>query len=72
MNATFGLSSFILTWRFFSLFSDSICDPILKEELADKILSPESDNQKDMLIKMIQEGDYDLTLTFSSGGSDVL
>lgn len=53
-------------------FSDSICDPLLKDELADKILNPESDNQKDMLIKMIQEGDYDLALTFSSGGSDIL
>uniref|UniRef100_A0A1B0CSB2 Peptidase M14 domain-containing protein n=1 Tax=Lutzomyia longipalpis TaxID=7200 RepID=A0A1B0CSB2_LUTLO len=49
----------------------SICDPILKEELADKLLSPETDKKRDMLIKMLQDEKFDLAVTFTSGGSDV-
>jgi hypothetical protein len=45
---------------------------MLTEELADKILSPESDNQKEMLIRMLQEEKFDMALTFTSGGSNIL
>lgn len=50
----------------------SVCDPTVKEELADKLLSAETDHQKDMLLRMLQEEEYDLALNFAAGGNDVL
>ncbi|KAL9698071.1 hypothetical protein quinque_001512 [Culex quinquefasciatus] len=49
----------------------SVCDPTVKEELADKLLSAETDHQKDMLLRMLQEEEYDLALNFAAGGNDV-
>ncbi|XP_055606268.1 carboxypeptidase D-like [Uranotaenia lowii] len=49
----------------------SVCDPTVKEELADKLLSAETDKQKDMLLRMLQEEEYDLALNFAAGGNDV-
>ncbi|XP_058454656.1 carboxypeptidase D [Malaya genurostris] len=49
----------------------SICDPIVKDELADKLLSAETDHQKDMLLRMFQEEEYDLALNFAAGGNEV-
>ncbi|GAB0099272.1 Carboxypeptidase D [Sergentomyia squamirostris] len=48
----------------------TICDPNVKEELADKLLSPETDKKRDMLIKMLQNEKFDLAVTFTTGGSD--
>lgn len=50
----------------------SVCDPVVKEELADKLLSAETDHQKDMLLRMLQDEEYDLALNFAAGGNDVL
>ncbi|KXJ79140.1 hypothetical protein RP20_CCG002230 [Aedes albopictus] len=49
----------------------SVCDPVVKEELADKLLSAETDHQKDMLLRMLQDEEYDLALNFAAGGNDV-
>lgn len=48
-----------------------MCDPVVKEELADKLLSAETDHQKDMLLWMLQDEEYDLALNFAAGGNDV-
>lgn len=53
-----------------SLFRPNTCDISVKEELADRLLSPESDHHKDMFLRMLNESDYDLILTFSAGSSE--
>uniref|UniRef100_A0A2M4B9D9 Putative carboxypeptidase d n=1 Tax=Anopheles marajoara TaxID=58244 RepID=A0A2M4B9D9_9DIPT len=51
----------------------SLCNPTLHtDELADKLLSAETDHQKDMFLRMLKDEHYDLALTFSAGGHDVL
>lgn len=52
--------------------NQSVCDPFVQEELADKLLSAETDHQKDMLLRMLQDEEYDLALNFAAGGNDVL
>lgn len=54
-----------------SNYSDA-CDISSNDELIDRILSPESDRTKDIYIKMIQDGDYDLVLSFAAGGYNVV
>ncbi|XP_035900560.1 carboxypeptidase D isoform X2 [Anopheles stephensi] len=50
----------------------SVCNPTLhSDELADKLLNAETDNQKDMFLRMLKDEEYDLALTFSAGGHDV-
>lgn len=48
------------------------CDISSNDELIDKILSPESDRIKDIYLKMLQDGDFDLVLSFAAGGYDVV
>lgn len=48
-----------------------ICDPIAREELADRILSPENHSKKDLLMNMISNEQFHLILTFSAGGYEV-
>lgn len=52
------------------VFRPNSCDISVKEELADRLLSPESDRHKDMFLRMLNESDYDLILTFSAGSSE--
>ncbi len=52
--------------------SSTICDPTVKEELADILTNPENHPSKDLLFKMLQDEEFDLALSFSSGGSDVM
>lgn len=42
------------------------------DELADRILSPETDHNKQTFQKFIQDGHYDLVLSFATGGSDIV
>lgn len=49
----------------------NICDPVVKEELADRILSPESDPKKTLLLNMISDERFHLILTFSAGGYEI-
>lgn len=51
--------------------NSSICDPIIQNDLADRILSPESERKRDLLLRMFENNRYDLVLTFSAGGSDI-
>ncbi|XP_053693015.1 carboxypeptidase D [Sabethes cyaneus] len=51
--------------------NSSLCDPTVKEELGDKLLSAETDHEKDMLLRMFQDEEYDLALNFAAGGNDV-
>lgn len=53
-------------------FDRDACDISSNDELIDKILSPEYDKIKDIYLKMIQDGDFDLVLSFAAGGSDVV
>lgn len=46
----------------------NVCDPQVKEEFADRLLGPESDQKKSIFLNMLQTGRYDLVLTFSAGG----
>lgn len=48
-----------------------ICDPTAKEELADRILSPENDPKKALLMNMISNERFHLILTFSAGGYEI-
>lgn len=53
------------------LRNETICDPIVREEMADRILSPEADRKKDTFLSMIQDTRFDMILTFSAGGNDI-
>ncbi|XP_055374958.1 carboxypeptidase D isoform X3 [Condylostylus longicornis] len=49
----------------------SICDPEVENELAASIVSPESQPQRNLLLKMLDNEGFDLILSFSSGGSNI-
>lgn len=49
-----------------------VCDISSNDELADRILSPEYDKMKDVYLKMMQDGEFDLVLSFAAGGYDVV
>lgn len=51
--------------------NQTICDPIVRTELADHILSPETEHRKDVLLNYIHENQFDLALSFSAGGFGV-
>lgn len=51
--------------------NNHLCDPIAREEFADRLLSPENDKQKTLFLKMLETNRFDLVLTFSAGGSDL-
>lgn len=65
-----------LTESFESILSqynmnESICDPITREEFADRLLSPENSRKKTIFLKMLEATRFDLALTFSAGGFDL-
>lgn len=65
-----------LTENFESILSqynmnERICDPITREEFADRLLSPENNRKKSIFLKMLETNRFDLALTFSSGGFDL-
>lgn len=68
----FLLYFFLLILILCVFHSSSICNPTIKEELAEALTNPENNPTKDMLFKMLQEEEYDFALSFSSGGSDVM
>lgn len=51
--------------------NQSVCDPITREEFADRLLSPENDKKKSMFLSMLESNRFDLALTFSAGGFDI-
>lgn len=51
--------------------NQSICDPITREEFADRLLSPESDKRKALFLNMLETNRFDLALTFSAGGYEI-
>lgn len=51
--------------------NQSVCDPNVPNELADRILSPESERHKDVLLNFIHDNKFDMILTFSAGGTQV-
>ncbi|KAH8345094.1 hypothetical protein KR059_004901, partial [Drosophila kikkawai] len=57
----------------FAMYNDnsSVCDPVLGDELAERILSPETDQAKDMFLQFLHSENFDLMLTFGAGSSDL-
>lgn len=51
--------------------NEHICDPITREEFADRLLSPENNRKKSIFLKMLETTRFDLALTFSAGGFDL-
>lgn len=51
--------------------NQSLCDPITREEFADRLLSPEFDKKKSLFLNMLESNRFDLALTFSAGGFDI-
>lgn len=51
--------------------NQTICDPIVNEELADRILNPETEHRKDIFLNQIRQNQFDLILDFAAGGNDV-
>lgn len=49
----------------------NVCDPQVKEEFAERLLGPESDQKKSIFLNMLQTVQYDLVLSFSAGGYDI-
>lgn len=49
----------------------SVCDPITREEFADRLLSPEFDKKKSAFLNMLETTRFDLAITFSAGGFDI-
>ncbi|XP_017067490.1 carboxypeptidase D isoform X2 [Drosophila eugracilis] len=57
----------------FNMYNDnsSICDPVLGDELAERILNPETDQAKDMFLEFLRTERFDLMLTFGAGSSEL-
>ncbi|XP_017852349.1 carboxypeptidase D isoform X2 [Drosophila busckii] len=51
--------------------NNSICDPVLPDELADRLLSPETESSRDLFLEFLRSERFDLMLTLSAGSSDV-
>ncbi|XP_017489571.1 PREDICTED: carboxypeptidase D isoform X1 [Rhagoletis zephyria] len=52
--------------------NNSICDPELGNELADRMLSPESEKKRDLLLQFLESERFDLMLTFTAGSSELI
>ncbi|XP_055923216.1 carboxypeptidase D [Eupeodes corollae] len=50
----------------------TVCDPLVGNELAEKILDPKSDKRRDLFIEMIDREKFDLILSFSAGNYDLM
>nr|XP_036215281.1 carboxypeptidase D isoform X2 [Bactrocera oleae] len=51
--------------------NNSLCDPELGNELADRLLSPETEKKRDLLLQFLDSERFDLVLTFTAGNSDL-
>ncbi|XP_016971864.1 carboxypeptidase D isoform X1 [Drosophila rhopaloa] len=51
--------------------NSSVCDPVLGDELAERILNPETDQAKDMFLQFLRSEHFDLMLTFGAGSSEL-
>lgn len=51
--------------------NSNVCDPMNREEFADRLLSPETNKKKTLFLNMLETYQYDLALTFSAGGFDI-
>ncbi|EDW63034.2 carboxypeptidase D isoform X2 [Drosophila virilis] len=51
--------------------NNSVCDPMLPDELAERILSPETEPARDVLLQFLRSERFDLLLTFSAGSSEL-
>ncbi|XP_034139680.1 carboxypeptidase D isoform X2 [Drosophila guanche] len=51
--------------------NSSVCDPVLGDELAERLLSPEMEPGPKMLLQFLQSERFDLMLTFSAGSSEL-
>ncbi|EDX00791.1 carboxypeptidase D isoform X1 [Drosophila yakuba] len=49
----------------------SICDPVLGDELAERLLGPETDQAKDVFLQFLRSERFDLMLTFGAGSSEL-
>lgn len=50
----------------------SVCDPTIREEFADRLLSPEkTPKKKSLFLNMLETNRFDMALTFSAGGYDI-
>ncbi|XP_034490769.1 carboxypeptidase D isoform X2 [Drosophila innubila] len=52
-------------------FNHSVCDPVMPDELAERILSPEAETSRDLLLQFLRSEHFDLMLTFSAGSSEL-
>ncbi|KAH8329837.1 hypothetical protein KR067_002917 [Drosophila pandora] len=53
-------------------YNSSICDPVIGDELAERILSPETEQSKDMFLQFLRTERFDLMLTFGAGSSELV
>ena len=53
------------------VFSNSICDPFVSNEMADRLLSPEADKRKELFLQFLDNQKFDLMLTFTAGTSEL-
>ncbi|KAH8261915.1 hypothetical protein KR026_001673, partial [Drosophila bipectinata] len=53
-------------------YNTSICDPVMGDELAERILSPETEQSKDMFLQFLRSERFDLMLTFGAGSSELV
>ncbi|XP_037819947.1 carboxypeptidase D isoform X1 [Lucilia sericata] len=51
--------------------NNSICDPVIGNELGERILSPEAEKRRDLLIQFLDNQRFDLMLTFTAGSSEL-
>ncbi|KAH8419747.1 hypothetical protein KR009_002001, partial [Drosophila setifemur] len=52
-------------------YNSSVCDPVMGDELAERILNPETDQAKDMFLQFLRTEHFDLMLTFGAGSSEL-
>ncbi|XP_037900268.1 carboxypeptidase D isoform X2 [Glossina fuscipes] len=50
----------------------SICDPVIRDELGERLLSPESEKRRDLLLQFLDNERFDLMLTFIAGHSELI
>lgn len=62
---------FVLFTPFHLFSSNTICDPVIGNELGERILSPESEKRRDLLLTFLENQRFDLMLTFSTGSSEL-
>ncbi|XP_037935345.1 carboxypeptidase D isoform X2 [Teleopsis dalmanni] len=51
--------------------NNTICDPVIPNDLADRILSPESEKKRDLFLRFLENEKFDLMMTFTTGNSEL-